>query len=823
MFTNVGLRGIDLAALFNAVPNPYVIMAPDFKIVGMNEAYLRVTMRRREDITGISMFEAFPSDPASKSNQMLRASLERVLRDKVRDDLPFLPYPIQRPDGAMEMRYWSATHTPLFGEDGAVGYVVQYTVDVTELHNLRLSVGATSASPSLLIEGEVFDRAEAVQEANVELHRERQRLRNLFEQAPTFTAVLRGRDHVVELANAAYMRLVGERPLVGLTAREAFPELAGSRVLDELDRAYRTGETFVARGLSVMLRTTPNQPLQERVLDFIYQPVIDADGSVGGIFIQGQDITEQRRAEDALRARETELRRLNESLEAQVADRTRERDRLWRLSGDLMGVCREDGGLEAVNGAWSDLLGWSEGDLLTGGFLDLVHPDDMPATQAALARSREARAVGRFENRCRRKDGSYRVLAWTLAADTGRLYIVGRDMTDQRQTEEQLRQAQKMEAVGQLTGGIAHDFNNLLQGITGSLDILQRRVSQGRTAELDRFVANAMSSASRAAALTHRLLAFSRRQPLDPKPVQANPLVTSMEDLLRRTMGESIHLELVLAGGLWLTLCDANQLENAILNLVINARDAMPNGGKLIIETCNVHLDGLYAARAHGVSPGQYVCLSVTDTGTGMAPEVIERAFDPFFTTKPIGQGTGLGLSMIYGFARQSEGHCRIYSEVGHGTTVKLYLPRHHGDAVGETGPRDLDDSHLSVDAEVVLVVEDDRVVRGLIIEVLHELGYAAIEAVDGQAGLDLLMSERKIDLLVTDIGLPRLNGRQMVDAARALRPSLKVLFMTGYAENAAIAGGFLEPGMAMVTKPFAIEQLAARIRIMLEQERASS
>ncbi|MEP9366403.1 PAS domain-containing protein [Xanthobacter sp. VNH20] len=818
MFTNVRLQGADLAALFNAVPNPYVVLTPAFVIVGMNEAYLRVTMRRREDILGLSMFEAFPTDPASPSNQMLRASLERVIRNKTRDDLPFIPYPIQRPDGVMEMRYWSATHTPLFGSDGSVRHVVQHTVDVTELHNLRLSLGATASSPALLIEGEVFDRAEAVQEANEKLHRERQRLQTLFEQAPAFTAVLRGPDHLVELANAAYLRLAGDRPLVGLTVREAFPELAGHSVLDALDRAYRTGEAFVAHGLSVMLRAAPDLPLEEHILDFIYQPVVDADGSVGGIFVQGQDITEQRRAEDALREREVELRKLNESLEMQVAERTRERDRLWRLSGDLMGVCREDGGLEAVNGAWSDLLGWSESDLLTHGFLDLVHPEDVAGTQAALARSREAPANPRFENRCRRSDGTYRVLAWTLAADTGRLYIVGRDMTDQRLTEEQLRQSQKMEAVGQLTGGIAHDFNNLLQGITGSLDILQRRVAQGRTADLERFVDNAMGSANRAAALTHRLLAFSRRQPLDPKPLKINPLVVSMEDLLQRTMGESIHLELVLADGLWLTLCDANQLENAILNLVINARDAMPDGGRLTLETRNAQLDSGEVARAPGVKAGQYVCLSVTDTGTGMAPDVIGRAFDPFFTTKPIGQGTGLGLSMIYGFARQSEGHCQIESEVGVGTTVKLYLPRHRAADCDASGPPEPDAREPHGTSGVVLVVEDDQVVRGLILEVLRELGHVAIAAEDGQAGLDLLMSEPGIDLVITDIGLPRLNGRQMVDAAREKRRDLKVLFMTGYAETAAIAGGFMEPEMTMVTKPFAVEHLAARIRAMLEQ-----
>ncbi|MDQ2801730.1 MAG: response regulator, partial [Pseudomonadota bacterium] len=394
------------------------------------------------------------------------------------------------------------------------------------------------------------------------------------------------------------------------------------------------------------------------------------------------------------------------------------------------------------------------------------------------------------------------------------------ESAERERVEDALRQSQKMEAVGQLTGGIAHDFNNLLQGITGSLELVQRRITQGRTGELERLISGATISANRATALTHRLLAFSRRQPLDPRPVKANPLVASMEDLLRRTMGEAIRLDLMLAGGLFLTLCDPNQLESAVLNLVINARDAMPDGGTLTIETCNAHLDSSYAAFVRGVNPGQYVCISVTDTGTGMAPDVIEHAFDPFFTTKPIGHGTGLGLSMIYGFALQSEGHCKIYSEVGQGTTVKLYLPRYLGEAAEDGPVPGLTEAHEAEEGEVVLVVEDEPVVRGLVIEVLRDLGYRAMEAVDGPSGLELLRSRQRIDLLVTDIGLPGLNGRQMADGARERRPDLKVLFMTGYAENAAIGNGFLEPGMAIVTKPFAMEALATRIRGMIEADR---
>ncbi len=383
---------------------------------------------------------------------------------------------------------------------------------------------------------------------------------------------------------------------------------------------------------------------------------------------------------------------------------------------------------------------------------------------------------------------------------------------------EALRQAQKMEAVGQLTGGIAHDFNNLLTGVIGSLDMMQRQIAKGETSKIERYATTAMTSANRAAALTHRLLAFSRRQPLDPKPVNANRLVTGMEELLRRTIGESIALEIVTAGGLWQTLCDPHQLESAILNLAINSRDAMPEGGVLTIETCNTRLDNAYAAKQRDVAPGQYVCICVTDTGSGMSKETMEKAFEPFFTTKPTGQGTGLGLSMIYGFARQSEGYARIYSEVRQGTTIKLYLPRYYGEAEAtEDEHGELTDAHRAEAGEVVLVIEDETAVRELVVDVLEELGYRAVQAADGPSGLKLLQSGMRLDLLVTDIGLPGLNGRQVADAARQSRPSLKVLFMTGYAENATIANGFLEPGMEMITKPFAIEALATRIRDMIE------
>jgi len=383
---------------------------------------------------------------------------------------------------------------------------------------------------------------------------------------------------------------------------------------------------------------------------------------------------------------------------------------------------------------------------------------------------------------------------------------------ERKHAEEALRQSQKMEAVGQLTGGIAHDFNNLLTGIIGSLDLLQVRLRQGRTTEIDRYIAAAQGASKRAAALTHRLLAFSRRQTLDPKQTDVNRLVIGMEELIRRTVGPQITVEVVTAGGLWSTLIDSSQLENALLNLCINARDAMPEGGRITIETANKWLDER-VAKDRDLPPGQYLSLCVTDNGTGMTPYVIARAFDPFFTTKPIGQGTGLGLSMVYGFVRQSGGQVRIYSEVGHGTTMCLYLPRHYGDAAETVAAAEPATSGHARSGKTVLVVDDEPSVRMLVTEVLEELGYIPVEASDGPSGLRMLQSDMRVDLLVTDVGLPGgINGRQLADAARTTRPDLRVLFITGYAENAIIGNGHLAPNMGVLTKPFVMETLARRI-----------
>jgi signal transduction histidine kinase len=383
------------------------------------------------------------------------------------------------------------------------------------------------------------------------------------------------------------------------------------------------------------------------------------------------------------------------------------------------------------------------------------------------------------------------------------------------QAESQLRQSQKMEALGQLTGGIAHDFNNMLGVIMGSHDLILRRIKRGDFG-IERFLGAATVATERAATLTQRLLAFARQQPLAPQPIDANKMIVNMSDLLQTTLGEQIRIETVAAAGLWNIHADAPQLESAILNIAINARDAMPDGGKLTIETGNTHLDEAYCQRNPEVVPGQFAMIAITDTGTGMPPDVAARVFDPFFTTKPAGKGTGLGLSQVYGFVRQSHGHIKIYSELDAGTTVKIYLPRLVGEAKDvkavtaapmRTGDR----------SEIILVVEDDLLMRRLTCEALHELGYTVFDSENAANALAILDRESDVTLLFTDVVMPDINGKKLADEAVRRRPRLKVLFTTGYTANAVVHGGVLDPGVQFISKPFTLDQLAAKVRAVLD------
>jgi signal transduction histidine kinase len=410
------------------------------------------------------------------------------------------------------------------------------------------------------------------------------------------------------------------------------------------------------------------------------------------------------------------------------------------------------------------------------------------------------------------------IAALTAARD--RLEISNRQLLEQvsrRETaESQLRQAQKMEALGQLTGGIAHDFNNMLGVIMGAHDLVMRRIKKGDFA-IERFLNAAAVATERAAMLTQRLLAFARQQPLSPQPLDANKMIGSMSDLLHSTLGEHIHIETVAAAGLWTTHADPQQLENAILNIAINARDAMPDGGNLTIETANAHLDDAYCRENPEVHPGQFVMIAITDSGVGMPPEVAARAFDPFFTTKSVGKGTGLGLSQVYGFVKQSQGHIKVYSEPGAGTTVKIYLPRLIGDAK-EISRTNLDPVRTGNRSEVVLVVEDDALMRRLTVDALHELGYTVFESENAAGALATLDRVADVTLLFTDVVMPDVNGKKLADEAVRRRPGLKVIFTTGYSANAVVHGGVLDRGVHFISKPFALDQLAAKVRSVLDE-----
>lgn len=434
------------------------------------------------------------------------------------------------------------------------------------------------------------------------------------------------------------------------------------------------------------------------------------------------------------------------------------------------------------------------------------------AGQAATAidNARLFQAVERELAERKRAEGALQTLNATLEQR------VLEEVQERSKAEEQLRQMHKMEAVGQLTGGIAHDFNNMLAVIIGGLNLLQRKLSKGET-DVERFVEGAIDGAQRAAALTQRLLAFSRQQPLSPEPLSANRMVSDMSEILVRTLGEPIAVQTVLAAGLWQIKADPGQLENAVLNLSVNARDAMPAGGKLTIETSNAFVDDAFA-REFAIPPGQYVLIAVADSGAGMAPDVMAKAFDPFYTTKGVGKGTGLGLSQVYGFVRQSGGHVKIYSEVGVGTTVKIYLPRHYGETPADDARENLAATHRGLASEIVMVVEDEDRVRAVSAEALRDLGYTVLEMSGPLEALKMFDAGRKVSLLFTDVVMPEMSGRELADRARALQPDLKVLYTTGYTRNAIVHNGILDPGTNLLTKPFSIDELALKARKLLDE-----
>jgi signal transduction histidine kinase len=1002
----------DLAAFFEASPNPYLVLDRDLNIAAANRAYLASVNRKLADIVGRWAWDAFPTD--EKTLKQAVDSFHRVLRTREPDTMALLRFDVPRSEeggGGFEKRFWSITHTPVLDDAGEVAFVLQHPIDVTALETLRETINVGRSGADLLPEySGIFDRAASVYAANqaltaeaernasalATLAYERESLGRLFDQAPSFMALLVSPTHRVEFANPGYMALIGHRPIIGRTFAEALGDAVDQGYLDLLDQVYASGVAYNASGARYDVQPTFGGPVDERYVDFVLQPIRDRNGEVSGIFVQGVDVTErsqQDRRRDALERITTmigdeqdpvdlawrvgeivadvlgasrvgyseieadsdmlvtqrdwtadsvaslagrlslrsfgswiddmkrgnhvaiadvrqdlrtadaaaleerharsfvnipvlehgqlvavffvnmpvvhdwtdaeiafireaaertrtaterlnvdaarrqavdELQALNSTLEQRIDERSAVLLLYQNIvQSDIAPICAFDTDyrLIAFNQAHSDeffrIYGYRVqiGDV----FPDLFLPDQAPIMRGFMTRAVAGEvftvteefgdpdlAVPYWEvsyNTLRSKDGRI-IGAFHHAVDISERLRAQNELTV---TQEALRQAQKMEAVGQLTGGLAHDFNNLLTGMMGNLELLQLRVARGRLDDVDRFIVAAQGAGRRAASLTQRLLAFSRRQTLDPKPTNVNRLVAGMEELLQRTVGPANMIEVVGAAGLWPANIDAGQLENALLNLCINARDAMPDGGRLTIETANKWLDQR-AARERDIDPGQYLSICVTDTGTGMSPETIARAFEPFYTTKPLGEGTGLGLSMIYGFARQSGGQVRIYSEVGVGTTMCIYLPRYLGDEeVPES--EEVIAAKAAASGETILVVDDEATIRHLIDEVLDEAGYTVIGAADGASGLKVLQSGARIELLITDVGLPNgMNGRQVADAARSLRPGLKVLFITGYAENAAVGNGHLEPGMELLTKPFTMEALSSKVADMMKR-----
>ena len=618
-----------------------------------------------------------------------------------------------------------------------------------------------------------------------------------------------------------FMSAAGPAALGGAFA-DVFPVTEG---LAMLASAWR-GDSVVRESVAFL------RPNGERGwCNLMFSPVRGDDGAVEGVLCVCNDITERVRREQAHAADQQRYRLLFESMdegfcviefldgpEGPLSDYIHiMANNAYERHAGIPNVVGQK--LREMVGEEADAWVARYGEVLRTG-VPIRFEQELVATGRHLSLSsfrieppelKQVAVLFQDVTERRRAEAELRRLNETLEAR------VAEAVAEQLKTEEALRQAQKMEAVGQLTGGLAHDFNNLLAGISGSFEMIGARLAQGRSSDVERYLAAGQGAARRAAALTHRLLAFSRRQTLAPRSVVINKLMADFAELVRRTVGPGIKVDMVAAAGLWATLVDANQLENALLNLCINARDAMPDGGRITIETGNRWLDAR-TAREHGLEPGQYVSVCVSDTGAGIDKATLERVFDPFFTTKPIGQGTGLGLSMVYGFARQSNGHVRIYSEVGEGTMVCLYLPRHLGEEDAEPVETVMGAASAQAD-KTVLVVDDEPTVRMLVVDALAELGYACLEASDGATGLKMLQGNDSIDLLITDVGLPGgLNGRQVADGARALRPDLKVLFITGYAENAVLNHGHIEHGMEVLTKPFAVSDLTGRVDRMLRE-----
>ncbi|MBB4067201.1 PAS domain S-box-containing protein [Gellertiella hungarica] len=1050
-------------------PVPMVTLWGEDGVMIYNDGYAAICGGRHPEVLGAKVREAWPEVADFNEHVMKTCLAGGTLAYRDQEMILF------RNKGMPEQVWLDLDYSPIPDEDGKPVGVIAIVVETT---------------PKV--------RAERL------LRGQKDRLRQMFEQAPGFVATLFGPDHVFDMANNAYRSLIDNRDVIGKPLREALPEVVDQGFIELLDRVRTSRQPYLGRGVRVLLNRRDGGPPDERFLDFIYQPVVDDDGVTSGIFVQGHDVTEQRLAEEALRDSETrfrlvaqdapvmlwmtdpagrptflnaairkfwglgpddppdfdweshmhpddlarvrarvrevpdleptlsewrirdsqgryrilqsraqprydsngeflgligvnvdvtevraqeirraalieltdrfrlledpaeiafaaaemlarvmnvsragygtidseketitidkdwnapgikslagtlqfrdygsyiedlkrgetvyvgdayldprtaanadalkaisaqsfvnmpvtereglvallylnhedarawtadeidfirdvaertraaserrraeqELKQFAQSLEQQVVERTAELDRVWRNSRDLLVVLNEDGLIRSVNPAWTAALGYSPREVLGESFRSFLSEPEESAVQFSLNDEGLKPYFIDQVIRFRHKDGSVRAIDWRITMEGHLLFAYGRDVTAEHeqaaaleQAEQQLRQAQKMEAIGQLTGGIAHDFNNLLQVISGSLQLLTREVAGN--ARASQHIERALAGVGRGSKLATQLLAFGRRQALEPKVINVGRFIDSIEELLHRTIGEAIEIRTIRAADLWNTLVDPSQIENAILNLAINARDAMNGVGKLTSEIANSIIDASHVSRDPDLAPGQYVVIAVTDTGSGMPPEIMARAFEPFFSTKPVGKGSGLGLSMVYGFVKQSGGHVKIYSELGEGTTVRIYLPR---SSAPEERLAEQDMGPISGGNETILVAEDDDEVRATVVAMLGELGYTVLKARDAESAWTVIESGIPIDLLFTDVVMPgSLRSADLARMAKERLPNLAVLFTSGYTENSIVHDGRLDAGVELLSKPYSREALARRIRQVLATRR---
>jgi len=631
--------------------------------------------------------------------------------------------------------------------------------------------------------------------------------------ASRFPSCLVWGSDMITLHNDAFVPILGTKPSpLGRPFHEVWNDVWGE--LGALVFRVMEGEAVFLENFPLI--TSRSGMLEQVYFTFCFSPVRDENGKVAGFLDTVLETTSSVESE-------RQWRELACSFERQVQERTAEHHRLWELSSDVMLVVQDDLKVRAFNPACRQVLGW-DGDMPRESLLDSLHPDDRALVRGILDGSQPA-----VEGRLRHADGHYRRFTLSAMPGTGFTTLLGHDVTLDREREAALRQAQallrhgqKMDAVGQLTGGMAHDFNNLLAGISASLEMLERRIAQGRTEQLGKYVQAAREAAGRASDLTQRLLAFARRQPLSPRPTNLNELLGAVEPLILQAVGPGIELQFQVDPRPWWVQVDTSQMESALINLCVNARDAMGHRGRLKISTSNErHYSGIAES---DLAPGDYCCLRVQDNGCGMSASILERACDPFFTTKPAGQGTGLGLSMAYGFVRQSGGSVRITSEEGSGTCVELLLPRFLGEPLPLPLPAPVQPAPvlaLPLRNERILLIDDEPTLRMLIREALQDQGLEVLEAEDAHSGLALYDSAGPIDLVVSDIGLP--GGISGIEVARTLRsraPEQRILFITGFTEEAISTSGVLEPGLELLTKPFGLDRLVHKVTNMLQPER---